>query len=301
MRRWAQRSYLALLLVAALACGRGGHETPPAAIRVTDDAGRQVALAQPARRIVSLSPAVTELLFALGAGDRLVGRTTWCDYPPAALAVPSVGDGLSPNVEAVAARQPDLVVLYRSALTATAAGALGRLGIATAVVQQDRLEDVTHAARLLGRLTGREHQADSIATLLAPLLDRAAKTTGAKRGPRVAVVVWDNPLMVVGAGSYLDELVTLAGGANVFHDISAPSAPVALETLARRNPDRIIVLRESSGSESPAFLRRPEWQVIPAIHAGHVVSLTGSIFSRPSPRAAEAVAALQQVLGGARR
>jgi iron complex transport system substrate-binding protein len=301
MRRLAQRSHLAVLLVAALACGAGGHETLPATIRVTDDAGRQVALARPARRIVSLSPAVTELVFALGAGDRLVGRTTWCDYPPAALAVPSVGDGLSPNVEAVAARQPDLVVLSQSALNQPAVGALDRLGVATALVHEERLEDVTQAARLLGRLTGREHQADSLATLLAPLLDRAAKTTGTRGGPRVAVVVWDNPPMVAGAGSYQDELVTLAGGANVFHDISAPSAPVALETIARRDPDRIIVLREGGGSELPAFLRRPEWQVIPAIHAGRVVSLTGSLFSRPSPRAAEAVAALVQVLRGAGR
>src|SRR5207244_2288717 len=142
MRRWAHRTHLAgLLLVATVACGRGNRSAPPSRISALDDAGRTVALAQPPSRIVSLSPAVTELLFALGVGDRLVGRTTWCDYPPAARQVPSVGDGLNPNIEAVAARHPDLVVLYRSALDETAAAQLARLGIAAALVRQDRLED----------------------------------------------------------------------------------------------------------------------------------------------------------------
>src|SRR5881392_3506669 len=118
MRRWAHRTHLAgLLLFAMPACREAGRTPPSGDLVVTDDAGRRVALAAPARRIVSLLPSFTELLFAIGAGDRLVGRTTWCDYPPAALAVPSVGEALTPNVEAVAARQPDLVLLYRAAQT----------------------------------------------------------------------------------------------------------------------------------------------------------------------------------------
>src|SRR5919198_322825 len=161
MRRSIVRTHLAVLVaLAVLACGPGSRSPSATAITVTDDAGRAVSLAQPARRIVSLSPATTELLFALGAGDRVVGRTRWCDYPPAARDVPSVGDGLNPNVEAVAARHPDLVVLYRSPLDETAAASLGRLGIAAALVQQDRLEDVARAARLLGRLTGRDRAGD---------------------------------------------------------------------------------------------------------------------------------------------
>src|SRR5207245_9287833 len=151
---------LAVVVAPPGACRGSGRASPSprggaAALTVSDDAGRLVALAQPARRIVSLSPAVTELLFALGVGDRVVGRTTWCDYPPLARLVPSVGDGLNPNLEAVAARRPDLVVLYRSPLNQTAAAQLGRLGVPAAVLRQDRLEDVARAARLLGRLVGR--------------------------------------------------------------------------------------------------------------------------------------------------
>src|SRR5438046_6221024 len=166
MRRWAHRTHLAglFLAAAALACQPTDRATPPplpppptspGGVAVTDDAGRRVTLSAPARRIVSLSPAVTELLFALGAGDWVVGRTTWCDYPPAARAVPSVGDGLNPNLEAVAARRPDLVILYRSALNETAAQQLARLGIAAAVVRQDRLEDLARAAGLVAAWAAR--------------------------------------------------------------------------------------------------------------------------------------------------
>jgi ABC-type Fe3+-hydroxamate transport system substrate-binding protein len=256
---------------------------------VTDDAGHTVTLARPPRRIVSLSPAMTELLFALGAGDRVVGRTTWCDYPPAARAVPSVGDGLNPNIEAVAARHPDLVVLYRSPLNETAAAQLARLGLAAVLVQQDRLEDLTRAARILGRLTGRDAAGDSLAAGLSRLLARPVPAPSV----RVAVVVWDNPPVVIGQGSYLDQLATLAGAANVFHDIGSASAQVGLETLVTRDPDVIVVLRDSAGPEPPEFARRPEWQAIRAVRTRRFVYLTGSLFGRPGPRAAQAVTELR--------
>src|SRR5881275_1414391 len=105
MRRWIQRTHLAgFVALTITACARAEHVPVRGGIAVTDDAGRRVTLAAPARRIVSLLPSFTEILFAIGAGDRLVGRTTWCDYPPGVLAVPSVGDAMPPSVEAVAAR-----------------------------------------------------------------------------------------------------------------------------------------------------------------------------------------------------
>src|SRR5881392_4471912 len=100
MRRWAPRTHLAgLIAFAVAACARGERVPVRGGVAVTDDAGRRVTLAAPAQRIVSLLPSFTEILFAIGAGDRVVGRTQWCDYPPAALAVPSVGEGLPPNIE----------------------------------------------------------------------------------------------------------------------------------------------------------------------------------------------------------
>src|SRR3989442_5875240 len=143
MRRWAHRTHLAgLLLSAALpACRRAERAPSQEGVVVTDDAGRRVWLAAPAQRAVSLLPSFTELLFAIGAGDRLVGRTAWCDYPPEALRVPSVGDGMPANVEALAARHPPLVVLYRSGPNGTASEQLERPGNRAVPFDLNRLQE----------------------------------------------------------------------------------------------------------------------------------------------------------------
>src|SRR5512142_17702 len=140
---------LLLLLLAAGACRPG--RSAPAGFRVGDDAGDTVAVAVPARRVVSLIPATTEILFAIGAGGQLAGRTKWCDYPAEASRVPDVGDGMNPNLEAVVAARPDLVVLYRSGQNASAAERLRTLGIPAIQVRSDALADVPRLARLLGR------------------------------------------------------------------------------------------------------------------------------------------------------
>ena len=291
MRRWAHRTHLAgLLLVAVPACREAGRTPPPGDRVVTDDAGRRVALAAPARRVVSLLPSFTELLFAIGAGDRLVGRTTWCDYPPAALAVPSVGDGMPPNVEAVAARHPDLVVLYRSGPNVTAAEQLERLGIRTVLLDLNLLEHLGPAARRLGVLTDRRAAADSLARAMDSLASQPPTP-----GPRSLVfIVWDNPPIVIGAGSYLDRLAALAGARNVFHDIRSPSAQVSIETIAARDPDFVAALSDSA--VPPRYAGRPEWRVVRAVRARRFLFLPGQLFGRPGPRAAEAVRELRRRL-----
>ena len=291
MRR---RSFV-LVAFTLLACGRPADRR--GSIEVTDDAGRRIAIAQPAQRIVSLAPSSTELLFALGAGAQVVGRTTWCKYPPAAEQVPAVGDGINPNIEAVVARQPDLVVLYKSALNATAAEQLARLRIPAVILSQDRLADVARDARLLGALTGRAETGDSLATVLEELVAQAPPPATI----RLAFVVWDNPLTVIGAGSFLDELARHAGAANVFADITTPSAAVGLETLASRDPDVIAVIREEADTGLPAYATRREWQAVRAVRERRFVYLPGSLFGRPSPRAAESVAAFRQWLSDAAR
>src|SRR5256885_11106847 len=143
MRRWAHRTHLVgLLTLAVAACAEKERPASKGGIAVTDDAGRRVTLAAPAQRIVSLLPSFTELLFAIGAGDRLVGRTAWCDYPPEALAVPSVGDGMPPNVEAVAPPRPDPGVGYPPGPDAPPAEQLPRPRVQTAPLQFNRLEEL---------------------------------------------------------------------------------------------------------------------------------------------------------------
>lgn len=250
----------------------------------------------PAQRLVSLAPSLTELLFALGAGSQVVGRTVYCLYPPAARAVPSVGDGLNPSVEAIAARHPDLVLLYRSPQTETAARQLAALGIPTMLLRDDRMEDVARTARLLGHATGHPGAGDSIARVIDSLVTAPIPPPSA----RIAFVVWDAPPIVIGSGSYLDELVTMAGAENVFHDLHTPSATVSLETIASRDPDWIAILRDSSNAEPPAWAGRREWRTVRAVREGRFLILPAELFGQPSPRAPAAVAFLARLLDHSR-
>ena len=295
MRRWAHRTHLAGRLVALLgvAChGAARQHSATGPLVLTDDAGRAVRLAGPAHRVVSLAPSITELLFALGAADRVVGRTVYDKYPPAALQVPAVGDGLNPSVEAIVARHPDLVLLYRSAHTDAAAQQLEHLGIPTLVVRHDGLADIARTARLLGRATGQDSAGQAVGRSVDSLLAQPLPPVRS----RIAYVVWDAPPIVIGAGSFLDELARRAGAENVFHDIATPSATVSIETIVARDPDWIAVVRDSAGDEPPAWSRRPEWRVVRAVRQGRFLMLSADLFGQPSARAREAIAEFVRLL-----
>ncbi len=282
---------IALVLGSTPACDQAGGA--PARLVAVDDAGDTLRLPRPARRIVSLNPSTTEILFAIGAGRWLVARTASCDYPPAAASVPSVGGGFPPNIEAVAARQPDLVVLYHGAGNAAAAARIRQLGISLVQLRTDHLADVPRAARILGRLTGTEAAADSVASRFESALERERVLAQPRRPDTpVLILAWDQPIIVLGSGSFISELVELAGGRNVFADIKASSVPVTLEAIAARGPEAVVTL-----GGSPGFAARPEWQAVPAVRSRRLIPLTESVFNRPSPRAPEAIGLLRARLG----
>jgi iron complex transport system substrate-binding protein len=265
-------------------------------VRVVDDAGDTVAVRAPARRVASLIPATTELMFAIGAGDAVVGRTMWCDYPPAAARVTNLGDGINPTLEAVLAVRPDLVLLYNSAQNASAAARLRRLGIPAVLLNTDRLEDVARLSRLLGRLTGHGRGADSLVAVFDTALAAASAPPGARR-PKVLLLVWEQPPMTIGRGSFLSELVRRAGGQNLFDDVSTSSGTVSIEAVAARDPDLILTTTDGP----PAFATRPEWQVVRAVRQRRFLRVTGSDFNRPSPRAPAAIRTLAGRIAGLTR
>jgi iron complex transport system substrate-binding protein len=288
-------SALLWISLAATAC----REHPPQAVGgiwVVDDAGDTVRVQAPARRVVSLIPASTELLFAIGAGSSLVGRTSYCDYPPAAKAVPDLGDGIKPSLEAVLAQHPDLVILYNSGQNAAVAGRLRELGIPALRVNTDALSDVDRVVRILGTLTGRRQGADSVAGAFDTSLAAATRPVKGHR-PKILLLVWEQPPMTVGRGSFLHELVERAGGENLFADVTASSGVVSIEAVAVRNPDLIFTTTEGPAS----FATRPEWQVVPAIREHRFLRVIGSEFNRPSPRAPAAIRELTARMEAARR
>jgi iron complex transport system substrate-binding protein len=282
-----------LALLGTLACGRPAPA--PTATLVVDDAGDSVAVRAPAHRVVSLIPATTELLFAIGAGDAVVGRSTWCDYPAAAARVPNLGDGINPNVEAILAARPDLVVLYNSVQHAAVSARLRGLGIPTLRMNTDRLADVDRIGRLLGRLTGRSGSADSLAAAFDTALASATVTPREGHRPTVLLLVWEQPPMTIGRGSFLNELVERAGGANLFGDVAVSAGPVSIEAVASRDPDFIFTTTDGPSS----FARRPEWQVVRAVREHRFLRVTGSEFNRPGPRSPAAIRELAARLGAA--
>jgi iron complex transport system substrate-binding protein len=288
-----------VLLLALAACTPRAPGTGP--LVVVDDAGDTLRLDAPATRVVSLIPATTELFFAIGAGPELVGRTRWCDWPAAAAAVTDVGDGIEPNLEAIVAQRPDLVVLYLAGSNAEVAGRLRQLGIAVVQLRTDLLESVPRNAHLLGTLTGHAAGADSLVAAFEAEL--AAVTVSSHSGadtPKrqtVFIPTWDQPIITVGAGSFLDELVTRAGGVNVFHDLPQPSAPVSLESVFSRDPDLIL----TTAPDEPKLAKLPEWSSLRAVRQKKFVRVHGSQFDRPGPRSPQAIAELKAALLEAQR
>ena len=276
---------------AALACGANSS-----AVRGprTDDFGNAVREGTPAKpaRIVSLSPATTELLFALGAGRRLVGRTHWDTYPEAARAVPDLGNGIRPNVEAVLATHPDLVVLYASTDDRPAADAIRAAGVPVIALKMDRIADFFRAVDLLGGATGQRVRARTVGDSVQRTLDRVRAATRALDAPTVFWHVWDAPIYTIGAGSYMDELVTIAGARNVYADLTGVSPPVAMEDIVRRDPKYIL-----AGPEGAATIRAAAaWQSVRAVREGRVLVVDTMLVGRPSVRLGEAAVSLANLL-----
>jgi ABC-type Fe3+-hydroxamate transport system substrate-binding protein len=289
--------HLLVVLASLAACRTIPKEARVAS--VVDDAGVGVHLAAAPERIVSLIPASTELLFALGEGDRLVGRTTWCDWPKDAEAVPNLGNGIDPSVEAVVGAKPDLVLLYRSGSNRAAAERLRGFRIPVLELEFNTLDDFRRITRLLGNVLGVQSRADSLVARTDSALARVAPPvdTGGTQRPSVFILVWDRPPMALGKGSFLSEIVERAGARNIFEDMAAPSGPVSIEAVAERDPDFIL----TTSTEVPAFAGRAEWQVVRAARERRFLRVSGSEYNRPSPRMPDAVRALADSLRALRR
>lgn len=295
--RFAVRA-AAVVVLAWSAAGCGGDQPAAGAgavtdaVRIVDDFGDTLTLAAPAQRVVSLNPVTTELLFALGAGDRVVGRTSWDLFPDAAKAVPDLGAGMGPNVEAVLGQRPDLVLLYASESNRAAAQQLRAAGIATLTHRTDQVADLQRVIPVIAAALG----ADSVGRVVADSVQASVDAVRALPRPDVPLRafwhIWDAPLMTIGSGSYLSELLTIAGAANVFADAEQPSPSVSLEEVARRDPDVIL-----AGPNNARKIRESaRWQAVPAVRAGRVLVIDTTVVGRPGVRMGEAARFLRRLL-----
>ena len=266
-------------------------------VPLVDDFGDTLQLARPAERVVSLNPVTTEAMFAMEAEARLIGRTKWDASPPEVRRIPDLGDGLQPSVEAVLAARPDLVVLYAAEANRTAAAAFRRAGVQTLSMRTDRIADLARVLRALGVAVGDTAAAQVVADSVRRSLD--AVGARAPREPPVSVFwyAWPSPIITIGAGSYLDELISLAGARNVFGDLAQPSPQVTLESVAERNPDLIL-----AGPVAARRLRADaRWRAVRAVREGRVFVFDTSLVGRPGVRLGEGARSLRALIDSAAR
>jgi len=283
--------FLALFVSAALlgACQSAEHRDGGA---VRDDFGAPLVIGAAPKRIVSLNPTTTEVLFAIGAGSRVVGRSMYDAFPESALAVPSLGAALRPNVEAIIGANPDLVVLYASQDNRAAADRLRQAGIPTAAFRIDSIAQFERDTRLLGRMTNDSASAARLVDSVRATLDRVRAATQSLARPTVFFHTWDRPLITIGGGSFLNELVDIAGGRNVYADLPGPSGIVTIEDVVRRNPDFVL----ASPITAAAIRSDARWQAVRAVRVGHVLVFDTTIVGRPSVTLGTAARSLADLL-----
>lgn len=270
-------SYIAAVVVVLTGCRSAEHAAPPTT-ELRDDYGTPIAIGRAPRRIVSLNPATTEILFAIGAGPRLVGRSQYDVFPDSARLVPSVGAALRPNIESVLATHPDLVILYASQDNRPAVDRFRQAGIQTVAFKNDSIAQFARDTRLLGRVTGDSARAESLVDSVIATLDRVRAATAKLPRPTVFIHAWDRPIIAIGGGSFLSELLDIAGARNVYSDIAAPSATVTLEDVVKRNPDFVL----ASPVSAPKMRASASWNAVPAIRAGKLLVYDTVLVGRPS-------------------
>lgn len=259
-----------------------------AALRLVDDAGYTLEFTRPPQRIISLTPHLTELLFAVGAGAQVVGADSASDYPEAARTLPRVGDYSRINFERILALKPDLVLVWVGGNRAADIHGLREMGLPVLHTQATRLDDVARLLRLIGQASGNavagEKAAQAYSTRLAALQVR----DGQKRPVSVFYQVWDRPLMTVGGGHWISDALVLCGARNVFADLRGLSPVVSREAVLSRAPELIV-----GGSDAPDV--RHSWQrfaSLPAVKNDAFVQVDSDLLHRPTPRLIEGVAGL---------
>jgi iron complex transport system substrate-binding protein len=226
-----------LLLAAALLLGGGAAAAP---VEAVDDAGRIVRLPSPARRIVSVAPHLTELLFSAGAGDRVVGAVAYSDHPEAARRIPRVGDSAQLDVERILALRPDLIVVWHHGTPALQLQRLRRLGIPLYAGESRTMAGIASTLRRLGALTGTAATAEAGAAAFEQQVAALRRQYAGRTPLRVFYQIWPQPLMTVNGQHLISEALALCGARNLFAELAPLTPTVTLEAVAALDPDAIV-------------------------------------------------------------
>lgn len=272
---------------------------PARALTLQDDRGADVSLDLPAARIVSLAPHVTELLFAAGAGDRVIAVVEFSDYPAAARQLPRVGNSTRLDLERIIGLAPDLVIGWQSGNDAGDLAKLDRLGIPVYVSEIAAIREIPRALRDFGRLAGTEQAADAAATAFEAELQRLTQRYSGRPPVTVFYQIWERPLMTVNDRSFIADSIRLCGGVNVFAAIEPIAATVSVEAVIAADP-RVIINSASDERNREQLEAWRRWQVISAVRNDQLYGIPSDLIARPTPRLLEGVERLCRFLDRAR-
>lgn len=277
LSRWLTGLPLWLLVSCALAT-----------IEVTDDTGEKVVMASPAEKVVSLSPHITEILFELGVGDRIVGTVRHSDYPSEAREIPRVGDAFSVNVETVVSIQPDIVFAWATGGADKALNHLRSLGVPIYVDHARKLESIADTVRHLGILVGKKDRAERLAQEYLQALAKIRREREPRPPVKVFFQISDRDLYTVSKSHFMGQAIELCGGRNLFADAGVPVPLVSQEAVLAANPDVVVISQPDQNNQSPWI---DKWQKYDSLE-GKIRIIDADLISRPSLRMLEGVKSL---------
>ncbi len=254
-------------------------------VTITDDAGREVTIESEPMRIVSLAPANTEIVAELGLIDRLVGVTSFCDYPPEVTEIAEVGDFVGPNIEAVAAVEPDLV-LATTGVQTDVIEQLEAIGATVVAVDPQTLDELYDAITMVGEVTGASSEAETVVDEVRSGIDYISELVSQEPAVPCFIEIAQDPLFTAGSGILLDDLITAAGGTNVVTEQGYVA--YSLEQLLEDDPE-VYLATLGSMSDPSALKSRPGFEALSAVKNDRVAVLDDNLVSRPGPRVAEGV------------
>jgi iron complex transport system substrate-binding protein len=271
----------------------------PSSVTYVDDIGRTVQITGIPQRIISLSPSNTEMVYALGLQDRLVGVTSYDDYPPDAKTKPIVSDYSTVDLEKIVNAKPDLVLADNIQKNDTIP-ALEKLGITVYTMTPNNTDGIFNEIKVLGRITGKTQAADnlvsSLQTRIQAVADKTAELTDAEK-PRVLFVTWYDPIWTAGTDTMIQYLIDQAGGTNIAGDLNG-YATITLESVIQRNP-QVIVVMSSMGTQNASldFIKSNEqFQSTDAVKNGRVYEIDADIFGRTTPRIVDGLETLAKII-----
>ncbi len=259
---------------------------------VTDQMGREVIISGVPQRIISLSPSNTEIAFALGLADRIVGVTEFCNYPPEAMEKDIVGGFSTPSIEKIVELEPELILA--STIHEEEVPRLEELGIPVLVIESSTLVELYTSMSLVAEVTGVIANGEALIASMQERIAAVEAVVGSiEPGDRVSVYyeVYSDPLMSAGKGAFINEIITLAGGVNIFGDLEENYPQVSAEYVAERQPD-IILFPDYHGTADfvlAGMTDRPGWESVPAVINNEVYAISDDAFARPGPRVVDAV------------